>query len=115
MIDLHTHSTVSDGSDPPGRTIPELALAAGCTAVALTDHDRMDGLAEAGARATSLGIELIPGVEISCEHPGTMHLLVYFLAPGEGPLQNELARLQEVRDNRNRRLADQLGRSWGSP
>jgi 3',5'-nucleoside bisphosphate phosphatase len=105
MIDLHTHSTVSDGSDPPTR-IPELAAAAGCRAVALTDHDRVDGLAEAGARAESLGIELVRGVEISCEHSGTMHLLVYFLPPGGGPLQDELERLQQVRDTRNRRMAD---------
>jgi 3',5'-nucleoside bisphosphate phosphatase len=111
VIDLHTHSTVSDGSDPPER-IPELAAAAGCSAVALTDHDRTDGLAAASARALSLGVELVRGVEISCEHTGTMHLLVYFLAPGEGPLQDELARLQEARDSRNRRMADlmaQLG------
>ena len=104
MIDLHTHSTVSDGSDEPAR-IPELALAAGCRAVALTDHDRVDGVAEAAARALQLGIELVPGVEISCEHSGTMHMLVYFLPAGSGPLQDELARLQEARDSRNRRMA----------
>ncbi|MDQ6617560.1 MAG: PHP domain-containing protein, partial [Actinomycetota bacterium] len=106
VIDLHTHSTVSDGSDPPER-IPELAQAAGCRAVALTDHDRTDGLAAAAARAAKLGIELVRGVEISCEHPGTMHLLVYFL-PDEGPLQDELVRLQEARDDRNRHLATRL-------
>jgi predicted metal-dependent phosphoesterase TrpH len=104
VIDLHTHSTVSDGSDPPER-IPELAAAAGCKAVALTDHDRVDGVAVATARAAALGVELVPGVEISCEHSGTLHLLVYFLPAGEGPLQDELARLQEERDSRNRRMA----------
>jgi hypothetical protein len=108
MIDLHTHSTVSDGSDPPER-IPELAHAAGCTAVALTDHDRVDGLAAAASVAAGLGLELVRGVEISCEHPGTMHLLVYFVAEGDGPLQDELARLQDARDNRNRRMAARLG------
>jgi predicted metal-dependent phosphoesterase TrpH len=107
VIDLHTHSTVSDGSDPPER-IPELAHEAGCHAVALTDHDRVDGLAAASARAAQLGIELVRGVEISCEHSGTMHLLVYFLPPGEGPLQDELVRLQEARDSRNRLMADLL-------
>lgn len=113
MIDLHTHSTVSDGSDPPAR-IPELAHLAGCRAVALTDHDRVDGLAAAEDRAATLGIELVRGVEISCEHPGTMHLLVYFLPAGEGPLQDELARLQEARDSRNRRMADLMA-SLGLP
>ena len=105
VIDLHTHSTVSDGSDAPAR-IPELAHAVGCRAVALTDHDRQDGIAAATARAEELGVELIPGVEISCEHSGSMHLLVYFLEPGEGPLQDELVRLQVARDTRNRRMAD---------
>jgi 3',5'-nucleoside bisphosphate phosphatase len=105
VIDLHTHSTISDGSDPPER-IPELAAEAGCSAVALTDHDRQDGISVAAARAAELGVRLVPGCEISCEHPGTMHVLVYFLEPGEGPLQDELVRLQEARDTRNRKMAD---------
>lgn len=108
MIDLHTHSTVSDGSDPPAR-IPELAAAAGCSAVALTDHDRLDGLAEARARAEALGVELVPGCEVSCEwSPGTLHVLVYFVEPGEGPLQDELVRLQTDRVERNRLMIDRL-------
>jgi hypothetical protein len=108
MVDLHTHSTVSDGSDPPAR-IPELAAAAGCSAVALTDHDRLDGLAEARGRAQALGVDLVPGCEVSCEWaPGTLHVLVYFVEPGEGPLQDELARLQADRDERNRQMIDRL-------
>jgi predicted metal-dependent phosphoesterase TrpH len=105
VIDLHTHSTVSDGSDDPA-SIPTLAHQAGCVAVALTDHDRQDGIGPARAQAAELGVELIAGVEISCEHPATMHLLVYFLEPGDGPLQDELIRLQQARDTRNRRIAD---------
>jgi predicted metal-dependent phosphoesterase TrpH len=108
VIDLHTHSTVSDGSDPPER-IPELAAAAGCTAVALTDHDRLDGVAAAAAAAQRLGIEFVSGCELSCEFAGTMHVLVYWLEPGEGPLQDELVRLQQARETRNRRLAERLG------
>ena len=105
MIDLHTHSTASDGSDAPGR-IPELAAAAGCSAVALTDHDRLDGIAEARASADAVGIELVSGCEISCEvEVGTMHVLVYFVEPGEGPLQDELIRLQDERDRRNQVMA----------
>jgi predicted metal-dependent phosphoesterase TrpH len=113
VIDLHTHSTVSDGSDDPAR-IPELAAASGCSAVALTDHDRQDGIAPAAVRAAELGVELVPGVEISCEHPGVMHLLVYFLDPGQGALQDELLRLQQARDIRNRRIADRM-QSLGLP
>ena len=112
MIDLHTHSTVSDGSDAPER-IPALAAAVGCTAVALTDHDRLDGIAAARAAAASVGVELVPGCEISCEvDVGTMHVLVYFLEPGEGPLQDELVRLQEVRDRRNEVMCERLGLSY---
>lgn len=112
MIDLHTHSTISDGSDPPER-IPELAAAAGCTAVALTDHDRLDGIEAARASASTVGVELVPGCELSCEVAvGTMHVLVYFLEPGEGPLQDELGRLQEVRDRRNEIMCERLGLSY---
>ena len=108
MIDLHTHSNVSDGSDPPAR-IPELAAAAGCKAVALTDHDRLDGLSEATARSEELGIQLIPGCELSCGFEGrSMHMLVYFLEPGSGPLQDQLVDLQQARHQRNVELADRL-------
>ena len=111
VIDLHTHSTVSDGSDEP-RRIPEMAAAAGCSAVALTDHDRLDGVAEARGRAAELGVRLIPGCELSCRSPasaGSMHVLVYFVEPSGGPLQDKLVELQAVREERNRALAERLG------
>jgi predicted metal-dependent phosphoesterase TrpH len=77
--------------------------------VALTDHDRLDGLPAAAARAEAVGVELVPGCELSCSvETGAMHLLVYFVEPGEGPLQDELVRLQAIRDERNRRMAGQL-------
>ena len=108
MIDLHTHSTVSDGSDRPER-LPELAARAGCSAMAITDHDRLDGIAAAEARAREVGIELIPGCEVSCAgSPGSIHVLVYFVEPGEGPLQEELERLQRDRAERNRLLLARL-------
>jgi predicted metal-dependent phosphoesterase TrpH len=100
VIDLHVHSNVSDGSDTPEQLV-DLAVKASLTAFALTDHDRQDGVPAARRRALEAEIELVPGVEISCNHSGTMHLLVYFLEPGEGPLQDELVRLQVARDNRN--------------
>ena len=115
MIDLHTHSSVSDGSDPPQR-IPELAAANGCTAVALTDHDRLDGLAAAQASASGLGVELIPGCEISCEvEHGSMHVLIYFVGDERGPLAEELERLQRVRDQRNERMVTRLSSELGLP
>jgi hypothetical protein len=107
VIDLHTHSTVSDGSDTPEEVVA-LAAEAGVSAIALTDHDRQDGIGAARKKAAEVGIELVPGAEISCNHAGTMHMLAYFLEPGEGPLQDELVRLQVARDNRNELLITRL-------
>ncbi|HTW08117.1 MAG TPA: PHP domain-containing protein [Acidimicrobiales bacterium] len=108
MIDLHVHSNVSDGSDSPDALV-DMAVKAGLAAFALTDHDRQDGVEPARRRARQAEIDLVPGVEISCYHSGTMHMLVYFLEPGEGPLQDELTRLQVARDNRNEVLVQRLG------
>jgi len=117
VIDLHTHSTVSDGSEPPAR-IAEMAAAAGCSALALTDHDSLDGLAEAGAAAAAMGVTLVPGCEVSCRKPppppgqapigGSVHVLVYFVEPGDGPLQEELRALRRDRAERNLRLRARL-------
>jgi predicted metal-dependent phosphoesterase TrpH len=104
MIDLHTHSTCSDGTDPPAR-IPELAKTAGCSAVALTDHDTFAGLDEALARARELGVELVPGCEVSCAYRGkSAHVLVYLMSHEGGPFHDELVRLREDRVARNRRM-----------
>ena len=116
MIDLHTHSTVSDGSDPPER-IPELAAEAGCSAVALTDHDSLAGIGPARRRADELGITLVPGCEVSCRPvgPGGMHVLVYFVEDDGSPLGEELVRLREDRRRRNLALADRLASSSAFP
>lgn len=107
-VDLHTHSTASDGSDPPGRLV-ELAVEAGLSAIALTDHDTQEGLNEAGAAANAAGIELIPGVELSLDyHTGAMHLVVLWLEPGPGPLQDRLSGLQAGRGGRNLRIVEIL-------
>ena len=107
VIDLHVHSNVSDGSDSP-EALVDLAVKAGLSAFALTDHDRQDGVAAARRRALEAEVELVAGAEISCNHKGTMHMLVYFLEPGEGPLQDELVRLQLARETRNERLVARL-------
>ena len=108
MIDLHTHSSVSDGSDPPER-IPELAAAVRCRAVALTDHDRLDGIGAARASASRVGVELVSGCELSATTPwGEAHLLAYFVEEDGGPLHTELDRLQRSRERRNRQLAARL-------
>jgi hypothetical protein len=83
--------------------------------VALTDHDGLAGIAEARARAESLGIGFVPGCEVSCAFsPGAMHVLAYFAEPGDGPLQDELGRLRDDRARRNERLVQRL-RDLGLP
>jgi predicted metal-dependent phosphoesterase TrpH len=108
MIDLHVHSTASDGTDPP-EVIPELAAAAGCSAVALTDHDTLAGLGAARQRAAQVGVDLVGGCEVSCAFSGaSTHVLVYFIDREEGALHDELAGLRADRVRRNRRLVELL-------
>jgi len=110
VIDLHTHSTVSDGSEAPERIV-ELAHDVGCSAVALTDHDSLAGLARAGERADELGIRLVPGCEVSCVPiaTGGVHVLVYFVDDPTSPLGLELDRLRDDRGVRNLALIERLG------
>ncbi len=119
MIDLHTHTTVSDGGDSPSELVSK-AKAAGISAIAVTDHDNDSGCDEAVAAGEKLGVEVIRGVEISCDvedlsargfSPSgrpTMHLLGYFIPADENPLSSALAELQEHRANRNRLMVDRL-------
>jgi|AMFO01.1.fsa_nt_gi Predicted metal-dependent phosphoesterases (PHP family) len=108
-IDLHTHSTASDGTTAPAILVAD-AAAAGLTAVALTDHDTLAGIEEARNAAATVGITFVPGVELSVDHDGLkLHLLVYFLEPGAGPLQDRLAELRAGRDRRNRHILERLG------
>ncbi|MFA4965572.1 MAG: PHP domain-containing protein [Thermoleophilia bacterium] len=109
MIDLHTHSTFSDGSLTPTQLVEE-AHAVGLSAVALTDHDTVDGLPEALAAGERLGVTVVPGVEVNLEHERvTMDLLGYFLAGRPSPeLEQELARLRAYRDERNARIVARL-------
>jgi 3',5'-nucleoside bisphosphate phosphatase len=109
MIDLHTHTTFSDGSLTPTQLV-EAAAAMGLTAVAITDHDTVDGLPEALAAGERLAIEVVPGVEINLEHERvTMDMLGYFLGgcPGD-ELKEELAELRMYRDERNARIIERL-------
>ncbi|MGH9038948.1 MAG: PHP domain-containing protein [Acidimicrobiia bacterium] len=108
MIDLHTHSVASDGSDTPTQ-LAALAARAGLSAFALTDHDTLAGLSEAKVAAEAAGVRLVPGCELACEvGVGGMHLLVYFLEDGPGPLQDQLARLRAGRAVRNEGILEVL-------
>jgi hypothetical protein len=107
-VDLHSHSTASDGSEEPGALI-QMALEIGLTALALTDHDTQDGVADARLAARSGDLELIPGTELSLEYDvGGMHLVILWLEPGPGPLQNRLEELRQGREQRNQLIAERL-------
>ncbi len=98
-IDLHTHSTASDGTFSPTQLV-DYALTRGLKGLALTDHDTTNGLEEALSAGKKQGLEVIPGCELSVEYPGLMHILGYWLKP-EAPALN--ASLQELREKRNMR------------
>jgi predicted metal-dependent phosphoesterase TrpH len=107
VIDLHTHSRFSDGSATPTEVI-DLAVEAGLTAIALTDHDGLAGLTEAENRAKTAGIDFVRGCEVSASfQPGSLHLLCYFV-PAEGALAKKLADLRAERERRNEKLLDLL-------
>jgi predicted metal-dependent phosphoesterase TrpH len=108
-VDLHTHTTASDGTDSPTGLVRR-AKAAGLSALAITDHDTTAGLAEARAEAGRLGIEFLPGIEISAAYPrpGVMHLLGYGFEPNHPVLQSLVRRLQGAREERNDFLINEL-------
>ncbi|MGH2735849.1 MAG: PHP domain-containing protein [Actinomycetota bacterium] len=119
MIDLHAHTTVSDGGDEPAALVGK-AASAGLAAIAVTDHDNDSGCDEAVAAGHEIGLEVVRGVEISCDvedldargySPSarpTMHLLGYFIPEGSNPVSDALAELQQHRANRNRIIVDRL-------
>jgi len=109
MIDLHTHSTASDGLLSPSDLV-RLAREKGVEVLALTDHDTMSGVAEADGEADRAGVEFIPRVELSVDHPGTheFHMLGYFLDPQNPELVRRLARMREGRGDRNELILKKL-------
>lgn len=109
FIDLHIHSTASDGTLSP-RDVVRLAVEQELHAIALTDHDTIGGIAEAADQARQAGIEFLPGIEISCEYPrpGTMHLLGYGIDPSSRPLRDLTTGLVQARNERNLRMVRRL-------
>lgn len=108
MIDLHTHSTASDGTLTPTELM-DLASATGLTALALTDHDTVDGLDEALAAARRLEIMFIPGIELEIDwQPGVFHMLGLGLKRWSGPLRRRLELVREYRTERNLRMVEHM-------
>jgi predicted metal-dependent phosphoesterase TrpH len=111
-IDLHTHSTASDGSLTPSELM-RVASGAGLDVIALTDHDSTAGWAEA-ADALPTGLTLVPGAELSCRWhcpdapPISLHLLAYLFDPENAELTDELTRLRESRLTRAERMVELL-------
>lgn len=108
MIDLHTHSTCSDGTFSPEDLVRE-AKKAGVTHLALTDHDTVEGVEAAARAAREEGLAFLPGIEISAEfQPGTLHILGYGLDPRNEALRRRLEEVQRWRRERNPRIVERL-------
>jgi predicted metal-dependent phosphoesterase TrpH len=107
-LDLHVHTTHSDGSSTPAE-VAGLAHKAGVTALAITDHDIMTGVAEATVTGQQFGIEIIPGLEISSLlGDSELHVLGYFLDPQEAGLNERLTVLRQSRHRRNPQIIERL-------
>lgn len=107
--DLHLHSHYSDGLLTPAQMV-DGAVEAGLAAMALTDHDTLDGLPEA-TRHVPPGVEFLPGVELSCVYRGReIHLLAYGVDPGDEDLRAFLAGFQQKRRERAARMVSRLER-----
>ncbi|HEY0246681.1 MAG TPA: PHP domain-containing protein [Gryllotalpicola sp.] len=115
-VDLHTHSSVSDGTQTPGELI-RAAAAAGLGTVALTDHDSTAGWAEASEEAARLGLDFVPGMELSTRYGWkSVHMLAYFFDQADPALVAETDRIREARRTRAEamvaRLAEDYELTW---
>ena len=108
LCDLHTHSTASDGTKRPAEVV-RIAKRIGLRAMALTDHDTLAGIEEAATEAKHLGVELIPGCEISLDGvPGTFHMTGLGVDPSDRVLRERLDFVREGREGRNEEIAKKL-------
>ena len=111
-IDLHTHSSVSDGTETPSQLI-RAAVTAGLGAVALTDHDSTAGWQEAFTAASGTGLTVIPGMEFSTRLEWkSVHLLAYLFDPADGGIIAETARIREARIHRAEAIVQRLSADY---
>ena len=110
MIDLHTHSIYSDGTNTPAELIA-MAEERGVRALALTDHDTVGGIDKLLAAAESSTVEAVPGIELSAEcDRGTMHILGYFIHHTQPALLEKLEKVRLGRDERNHEILKKLNK-----
>jgi predicted metal-dependent phosphoesterase TrpH len=108
FADLHLHSNFSDGTSTP-EELSRQGKAAGLSAMALTDHDTVEGCARMAAACSEQGIEFVPGTELTAELGGTeLHLLGYFIDCENAALLAEIALFQNVRQDRIRQMVERL-------
>lgn len=108
MIDLHTHSARSDGTDAPADLVAQ-AAEAGVTTLGLTDHDTTSGWAEATEATQRHGVALVRGAELSTRHRGrSVHLLAYLFDPGHAELAEEMRLMREDRVPRLQRIVEHM-------
>ena len=104
LIDLHNHTTASDGSETPTAAV-RLAKELGLAAIAITDHDTVSGIGEAAEAGRTLGVEVVPGIEISADYRGEQaHILGLFIDPESPALRPALDWAVNEREERNRRM-----------
>jgi hypothetical protein len=107
-VDLHLHTTASDGVLSPSGVV-RYAKAKGLQAIAITDHDTIEGCEEGLSEGERIGFEVIPGIEISAEYsPGSMHILGFFLDIHHPLLNERLEYLQKARGERNPKMVARL-------
>ncbi len=107
-IDLHTHSSVSDGTETPSQLV-RAAIAAGVGTIGLTDHDSTAGWHEAFVAAEGTGLTIIPGMELSTNYgPASVHMLAYLFDPLDGAIIAETARIRDGRLHRAERIVERI-------
>ena len=107
-IDMHVHTTASDGTMRPEHVV-SLAAMQGLKAIAITDHDTMDGIVEAGKAGELMGVTIIPGIELSTDYQGKeVHVLGYFLDENAPALKEYQSWAAEKRQERNEKILERL-------
>ena len=106
-VDLHTHTTASDGQYTPAEVVRK-AKEAGIEYLAITDHDTIDGVQDAMKAGREYGVRVMPGIELGAKEDRNMHILGYAFRPEDGTLQSLCTKLRQSRDERKYRIIDYL-------